>query len=124
MSAGKTIGYIFAGILIFFGVLFIWGSGGTGGGGIAWVFIGIIGVGIGLLIIWFASRSSATSSDGPQQNVTLKVDLPADVSMDKFKCTNCGNPITKDDITMIAGAPTVNCPYCGQIYQLTEEPKW
>jgi DNA-directed RNA polymerase subunit RPC12/RpoP len=44
--------------------------------------------------------------------------------MEKFKCTNCGNPITADDIKMVAGAPTVHCPYCSQIYQLTEEPKW
>jgi hypothetical protein len=27
-------------------------------------------------------------------------------------------------VTMIAGAPTVECPYCGTTYQLTEEPKW
>ena len=27
-------------------------------------------------------------------------------------------------ITLVAGAPTVTCPYCGVTYQITEEPKW
>ncbi|MCH7663559.1 MAG: hypothetical protein IH859_06785 [Chloroflexi bacterium] len=124
MSAGKIIGYIFAGILILFGVLYILGSGGADGGGIEWVFIGIIVIAVGFGIIWFASRSQSSSVRPGPQNVTLNIDLPADVKLEKFKCTNCGNPITKDDIKMIAGAPTVNCPYCGQVYQLTEEPKW
>ncbi|MEK6255841.1 MAG: zinc ribbon domain-containing protein [Chloroflexota bacterium] len=124
MSAGKIIAYIAAAILIFFGVLFIWGSGGDGGGEVAWVVVGVIGVGIGFGLIWLASRAKSADSGQAAQNVTLQVDLPAGVTLDKFKCTNCGNPISKDDIKMIAGAPTVNCPYCGQVYQLTEEPKW
>ena len=124
MSAGKIIGYIFAGILIFFGVLFIWGSGGAEGGGIAWVLSGVIGVSLGSGIIWLVSRSQPPSVGQASQNITLNIDLPAGVKMEQFKCSNCGNPISKNDITMIAGAPTVNCPYCGQVYQLTEEPKW
>ena len=124
MSAGKIIGFIFAGILIFFGVLFIWGSGGSEGGGIAWVLSGVIGVSLGSGIIWLVSHSQPSSAGQASQNITLNIDLPADVKMKQFKCSNCGNPISKNDITMIAGAPTVNCPYCGQIYQLTEEPKW
>lgn len=124
MSVGKIIGYIAAAILIFFGVLFIWGSGGDEGGGIGWVVTGVIGVAIGFGIIWLASRSKLSGSGQDSQNVTLKVDLPAGVTMEKFTCTNCGNPIKDDDIKLVAGAPTVHCPYCGQIYQLTEEPKW
>ncbi|MEK6222716.1 MAG: hypothetical protein N2D54_10770, partial [Chloroflexota bacterium] len=116
MNAGKIIGYIVAGILILFGVLYILGSGGSYGGGIGWIFTGIIIVGIGFVIIWLSSRSPAAAPGSQQQNVTLQVDLPANVKLEKFKCTNCGNPIGKDDISMIAGAPTVNCPYCGQIY--------
>jgi DNA-directed RNA polymerase subunit RPC12/RpoP len=124
MSAGKIIAYIFSSILIFFGVLFLWGAFGEQGGGIAWIFIGLVGVIIGFGIIWFASRSRGGASDTSPQNVTLQVDLPGEMSMQKFKCSNCGNPLTKDDIKMVDGAPTVNCPYCGQVYTLSEEPKW
>ncbi len=37
MGAGKIIAYIVAGILVIFGILFILGSGGQGGGGWGWV---------------------------------------------------------------------------------------
>lgn len=124
MSAGKVIAYITAGILLLFGVLFVLGSGGIGGGGISWIFTGIILVGIAFAIIWFSSRATSSTPDSQQNKVTLNIDLPANVKLDKFKCTNCGNPIGKNDISLIAGAPTVTCPYCNQIYQLTEEPKW
>lgn len=125
MTAGKIIAIIIAGILLFFGVLVMlaafspdtanqWGTLVSGG----------IISSIGLVIIWLTLRATSSGSQSSSQNVTLQVDLPASVKLEKFKCTNCGNPITAKDIIMIAGAPTVNCPYCGQIYQLTEEPKW
>ena len=122
MSAGKLIAYIAAAILIFFGVLFIWGAFSPQGQ-VGWIFVGLIGVLIGFAVIWFARRAPAQAA-GATENITLDIDLPADVQMEKFKCQNCGSPLTKDDIKMVAGAPTVNCPYCGQVYQLTEEPKW
>jgi len=121
MSAGKIIGYIISAILIFFGVLFIWGSFSPQGS-TAWIFIGIITVGIGLGIIFLASRSKP--APGGSQNVTLNIDLPGNVQMDKLKCQSCGGVLAPENIQMIAGAPVVTCPYCHTTYQLTEEPKW
>ena len=123
MSAGKTIAYIIAAILIFFGVLFMWGAGGEGGGGFAWIFIGIITVAIGLIIILVAARKKAQAGDG-DTNVTYKLDLPGNVSLDTMKCKSCGGVLTSENITMVAGAPVVTCPYCHTTYQITEEPKW
>jgi len=120
MNAGKTIAYIAAGILIFFGVLFIWGAFSPQGSA-GWIPVGLIIVGIGFAIIWFAGRSQAGAG---AQNVTLKVDLPANVSVDTMKCKSCGGALKMDNIQMVAGAPVVSCPYCNTTYQLTEEPKW
>lgn len=120
MSAGKIIAYIAAAILIFFGVLFIWGAFGEGGQG-GWIIIGLISVAIGLVLIFWASRKPAQPA---QTNVTLNVDLPGNVNMDTLSCQNCGGALAPKDITMVAGAPVVTCPYCGTTYQLTEEPKW
>jgi uncharacterized membrane protein len=75
--------------------------------------------GIGLLI----SAVRKTKSD-TAQNVTLNVDLPADVNVEKMKCQSCGGVLGAKDITMVNGAPMVTCPYCETVYQLTEEPKW
>ena len=120
MRAGKIIAYIAAAIFIFFGVLFVWGAfspeGSTG-----WIFVGVISIGLGLILIWFGSRQRAVPVE---ENVTLQIDLPGDVNLDSLKCQNCGGAITTENIKMVAGAPVVNCPYCGTSYQITEEPKW
>lgn len=121
MSAGKIIAYIFASIVIFFGILFIWATFSPDGQ-IIWLIVGIISVGIGFAIIWFTSRKTVTSPDGA--NMSYKIELPGDVNLDTLKCKSCGGTLTMDNIEMVAGAPVVKCPYCNTTYQLTEEPKW
>ena len=121
MTAGKIIAYIAAAILIFFGVLFIWATFSPQGQ-IGWLVVGVISVAIGFGLIWLASRRGAAAQAA--QNVTLKVDLPANVNLDTLKCKSCGGVLSADNIKMVAGAPVVTCPYCGTTYQLTEEPKW
>jgi hypothetical protein len=123
MSAGKIIAYIFAAILIFFGVLFIWATFSPEGR-LGWLVVGVISVGIGFGLIWFAGRKSPTESAAQGDNVTLNIDLPGDVNLDSMKCQSCGGVLTTDAIKMVAGAPMVSCPYCNTTYQLTEEPKW
>jgi DNA-directed RNA polymerase subunit RPC12/RpoP len=123
MTAGKIIAYIAAGILIFFGVLFIWATFSPQGQ-IGWLVVGLISVAIGFVLIWFASRRGPAPQQQQAQNVTLQVDLPGKVGLDSLKCQNCGGSLTMDNIEMVAGAPVVTCPYCGSVYQLKEEPKW
>jgi hypothetical protein len=125
----KTIAYISAAILIFFGVIFIWGAFSqealqNSGGPAGMLLIGGISLLVGFGIIWFASRSKPGQAGEPGMNVTLKVDLPANVGLDTLKCKSCGGALTPDNIKMVAGAPVVTCPYCNTTYQLTEEPKW
>lgn len=123
MSAGRTIGNIIAGIVIIFGFLFILGAfspqGQTG-----WILTGVILVGIGFVIVWFTARLGRKTQQDILQQTTLKVDLPADVNIERFKCQDCGSQLTMDNVKMVAGAPMVDCPYCGAAYQLTEKPKW
>jgi hypothetical protein len=123
MSAGKIIAYIFAAILIFFGVLFIWATFSPEGR-LGWLVVGVISVGIGFGLIWFAGRKSPTESAAQGDNVTLNIDLPGDVNLDSMKCQSCGGVLTTDAIKMVAGAPMVSCPYCNTTYQVTEDPKW
>jgi hypothetical protein len=117
----KIIAYIVAAILVFFGVLFIWGAFSPNGSP-GWILIGLITVGIGLVIIFFVSRRKAQANNA--ENVTLNIELPANVQMDTLKCKSCGGVLKPENITMVAGAPVVTCPFCGTTYQLTEEPKW
>jgi hypothetical protein len=123
MPAAKLIAYIFAAILIFFGVLFIWATFSPEGQ-IGWLVVGVISVGIGFGLIWYAGRRVGTQGDSEGDSISLNIDLPGDVNLDAMKCESCGGALKMENIKMVAGAPVVSCPYCNSTYQLTEEPKW
>ncbi|NLG97104.1 MAG: hypothetical protein GX491_07060 [Chloroflexi bacterium] len=120
MNAVKIIAYIGAAILILFGVLFILATFGPQGQ-LGWILVGVLLVAIGFGLIWFASRKAKAPET---HNVTYKVDLSGDVNLETMKCRSCGGTLTSENVKMVAGAPVVTCPYCGTVYQLTEEPKW
>ncbi|HMU92748.1 MAG TPA: hypothetical protein PKE35_17450 [Anaerolineales bacterium] len=133
--ANKTFLYIGAGILLLiglcllgYGLLNVIGSTSAQGSS-SWLTFGLgfscVGVfflagGIGLIV--FASRQKGPAGSGDQ--ITYKIDLPAQTKVEQMKCNSCGGALKADNVKMIAGAPTVECPYCGTVYQLTEEPKW
>jgi hypothetical protein len=117
----KIVGYITSAILILFGVLFILGSGDPAKGQSGWIIVGLVLVCIGMVIVYFSARKPKVV---PDNNVTLKLDLPGKVAVDAMKCKSCGGNLSADNIKMVNGAPVVTCPFCGTVYQLTEEPKW
>jgi len=119
MSAGKVIGYIFAAIVIILGLLFVIATFSPEGK-LGWFLVGVILMLVGFGTIWLVSRKEEAGS----QEVTMNIDLSGDVDLDTLSCTSCGGQLTSDNINMVAGAPVVECPYCGTSYQLTEEPKW
>jgi hypothetical protein len=131
MSAGKIVTYIIAVILILIGLglaviiglsyIVQAGNGGSVAVGLIFLIIGFILIAGGAYLIYLAGRNKMGVVT---ENVTYKVDLPANVNMDTLKCKSCGGTLTMDNIQMVAGAPVVNCPYCHTTYQLTEEPKW
>lgn len=132
--ANKTLLYIGAGILFLvglclfgYGVLNVIGSTSAQGSsswlgfGLGFGFVGVLFLAGGAGMIYMAMRGSKTEI---VQQVTMKVDLPGETKIEQMKCQSCGGALKADNVKMIAGAPTVECPFCGTTYQLTEEPKW
>lgn len=89
--------------------------------GIGLMCVGLILTGGGIALIVSAVRKAR--QEHPQQ-VTVQIDLPGETKIEAMKCRSCGGTLTADNIKLVNGAPMVNCPYCGTVYQLTEEPKW
>ena len=116
----KVIAYIASAILILFGVLFIL-SAFSPQGQVGNLLVGVVLCLVAFGIIFFVTRKKKVESS--TINVTLNIDLPGNVSLDTLKCQQCGGTLTKDNITMVNGAPMVTCPYCNTTYQLTAEPK-
>lgn len=114
----KIVGTILSIIFYIFGVLFVWGAFGDPFDGSA-LAIGIIMIIVASVILLILNRKAKA-----QKDVTYKVDLGGSVHLDKMVCQHCGGQLSADNVQMLAGAPTVTCPYCNSSYQLTEEPKW
>ena len=132
--ANKTLLYVGAGILFLvglclfgYGVLNVVGSTSAQGDsswlgfGLGFGCVGVLVLAGGAGMIYMAMRGSKTEI---VQQVTMKVDLPGETKIEEMKCRSCGGSLSADNIKMLAGAPTVECPFCGTTYQLTEEPKW
>ena len=130
----KTLLYIGAGILFLlglclvgYGVLSVIGSTSPQGSsdwlsfGIGFSCVGVFFLAGGAGLVYLAMRGQKTEV---VQQVTMQVDLPGDTNIQELKCRSCGGVLTAKDVTLVNGAPMVNCPYCGTVYQLTEEPKW
>lgn len=122
MSAGKIIGYIFAGIAILFGVLFLIAAfdGRPVSQVISNFIIAAVLIGIGVVIIIAIKMREPK----PKQEIVQKIDVSGEIAMERLKCKNCGALLDKDSIKLAEGAIVISCPYCGTTYQMVEEPKW
>jgi hypothetical protein len=123
MSAGKIVGYVTSGILIFFGVIWLISAFTEETfDPIKRLVVGVILVGIGLAII----VAIKLREPKPEQKVLVeqKIDFSGDIELEKLQCRNCGAELDKKSITLAQGAVIVSCPYCGTSYQMVEEPKW
>jgi len=97
------------------------GAQGVSGIGSTGMVIGTIALVGGIVMIVLAARKTKQET---AQNVTYKVDMPGDTKIEQMKCRSCGGSLTADNVKLVNGAPMVTCPFCGTVYQLTEEPKW
>lgn len=130
----KTVLFIGAGVLFLiglcllaYGVLSVIGSTSTSVSGDSNM-LGF-GLGFGLVGALFLAGGAGmviAAMRGQKTEVIqeVKIDLPGQTKIEEIKCRSCGGTLAAKDIKIVNGAPMVNCPYCGTIYQLTEEPKW
>jgi hypothetical protein len=132
--SGKTLLFVGAGILFLiglcllaYGVLNIIGSTSASGSsswlnfGFGFGVVGVLFLAGGAGLIYVGMRGQKTEV---VQQVSMNVDLPGNTKIEQMTCRNCGGALKPENIMMVAGAPMVECPYCGTTYQLTEEPKW
>jgi ribosomal protein S27E len=121
---GAIVDFIIAAIMLFFGVLFILGSGSPEYGDPGWLTTGIVLVVIALVLIAGGIVVLMVTRPKPPQEIVQKIDLSGDMGMAKLKCKNCGAELDKNSIVVKEGAIFVSCPFCGSTYQMVEEPKW
>jgi DNA-directed RNA polymerase subunit RPC12/RpoP len=123
MSTGKIIGYIVAGILLLFGVLYLlsaFSAQALNPGGRLLVGGVLVLISLGIIV------AIRLREPKPKQEVVVRqqIDIGGDVDMEALKCESCGAQLDKSAISLAEGAVVVTCPYCSATYQIVEEPKW
>ena len=123
MTTGKIIGYILAGIVLLFGVLYLlsaFSAETLNPGGRLLVGGVLVLLGLGIIV------AIRLREPKPKQEVVVhqQIDIGGDVDMEALKCESCGAQLDKSAISLEEGAVMVTCPYCSATYQIVEEPKW
>ena len=125
LSVGAGILFLIGICLLGYGILSVIGSTSSSGSnswlsyGLGFGLAGVVFLAGGAGLVYAAMRGQKT--EVIQQ---VKVDLPGDTKFSQLTCRNCGGALKPENIKLVMGAPTVECPFCGTTYQLTEEPKW
>jgi len=78
-------------------------------------FLFIIGIAI-IIGIYYTTRKPKT--------VIQHLELSGKMAAAPIKCPNCSASIDPNHIKIVSGVPYATCPYCGNTFEVTEEPKW
>jgi len=115
----KTIlGAIVIAILFFFGIIFAWSTGAdipvelkaTRLVIAAMLFV------VGFGIAYYITKKPTT--------VIQRLEVSGQMKAVPLKCPNCSASVDANQIKIVSGVPYATCPYCGQTFEVTEEPKW
>mgnify|MGYP000023414389 FL=1 len=110
----KTIiGYGVSAIILFFAILFALASAYAP----IRIVVSIILFSAGFFILYFVWKRQPTK-------IIQKIEIPAQIKVHEIKCPNCSASLDIRQIKVTNGIPTIKCPYCGYVFEVTEEPKW
>jgi hypothetical protein len=112
----KTAAYLLSGVVGFLGLIFLIASAQANT--LPRLIIGLVLIATAVVI------GAIVRAKLPEQRIIQQIDLTGDITPEKLTCNACGAPLSKDSVTVKAGAIVVSCPYCGTSYQLEEAPKW
>ncbi len=109
----KTLlGLLAVAVLFFFGIVFALASVYAAS---RLVVAGLL-FAAGFAILYYVARRPRT--------VIQRLELSGEMKAVPIKCPNCSASIHSESIKIVSGVPYATCPYCGQTFQVVEEPKW
>lgn len=120
MKISTIIGAIVVAILFFFGFIFTLSAGASSPDqrtirlveGII-----LIGAGLGLGYVTYVFSRKPTT-------IIQQVELSGQMKAAPLKCPTCSASVDAERIKIVSGVPYATCPYCGNTFEVAEEPKW
>ncbi len=118
MNLKTVLGTIAIAILFFFGSIFAWSTGA----GISVEFkatrliIAAMLFVVGFGIAYYITKKPKT--------IIQRLEFSGQMKAVALKCPNCSASVNPNKIKIVSGVPYATCPYCGQTFEVAEEPKW
>ena len=112
-GALKWLLYAVSAVLIPLGIIFMISTNL----GIQYFFEGAIFIGVAILIIYFSREKKPIE-------IKQTLDISGGSKVKEIKCPQCGAILNPNTIQVIDGKPYMKCEYCGNKFEVTEEPKW
>ncbi|MGQ9680583.1 MAG: hypothetical protein ACUVV4_07460 [Candidatus Bathyarchaeia archaeon] len=114
-SIGAIIGYLASAFLIVLGLIFAWAASTQAAS--TRLPIAILMISLGFGIIYLIQRRQ------PSQ-VVQRVEVSGELKAKAIQCPFCSASLDPSLIRIVDGVPTIKCNYCGNQFQIVEEPKW
>jgi uncharacterized membrane protein len=112
VNVNTVIGSIAIAVLFFFGIVFALASSYAPTRLIVSVLLFVVGFGIA----YYISRKPKT--------IVQRLELSGQMKTVALKCPNCSASVNTSKIKIVSGVPYATCSYCGQTFEVAEEPKW
>lgn len=109
----KIVVYLVSAVLIFLGVVFIISTNL----GITYFLEGLVFLAVAFLLLFFSREKKPIEI---KQTVTVTGPL----KVKEARCPNCTAIVDPTKAEIVEGKPYVTCNYCGNKFELTEEPTW
>ena len=112
VNVKTVIGSIAIAVLFFFGIVFALASVYESTRLIVAALLFVVGFGIA----YYITKKPKT--------IVQKLELSGQMKAVALKCPNCSASVDASEIKIVSGVPYATCPYCGQTFEIAEEPKW
>jgi DNA-directed RNA polymerase subunit RPC12/RpoP len=122
MKITAVLGAIASAVLLFFGFMFLLSAGSvalTSEHQILRLIEGAV-----LLTIGFAIAAGVYVFSRKPTTIIHQVELSGQMKAAPIKCPNCSASVEAKQIKIVSGVLYAKCPYCGNTFEVAEEPKW
>lgn len=58
------------------------------------------------------------------KTIIQRLEVSGEMKAVQLKCPHCSASVDAEKIRIVSGVPYATCQYCGQTFEVTEEPKW
>ncbi|MEM1507916.1 MAG: hypothetical protein QXU02_01930 [Candidatus Bathyarchaeia archaeon] len=109
----KIIVYGASALLLFLGVVFMMSFNL----GLPYLLVGVLLTSTAIILL-------ALTRERKPIEIKQTISVGGPVKVKEVRCPVCGANIDVTKVRIVAGRPIVTCGYCGNNFELTEEPLW